>query len=84
MGDSYVGCVPPPQGPAGATFTFATDTIELRFNADTLALKNVTVMQEGVLPPRARQGLLHTDDPWQSSVGLSRHCIVSRMTSSVD
>jgi hypothetical protein len=45
----YVGCVPPPRGgAAAATFSFASDTLELLFAADTLALKNVTVTQGGV------------------------------------
>ena len=61
----YVGCVPS-GAPTGHSFTFATaDTLALTFDEATLALRNVTVVVDG-----ARQGLLHTDDPWQSKTGF--------------
>ena len=63
--DRYVGCVPSSHGAAADNFSFASDTLELLFDADTLALKNLTVTQAGV-----RQGLMQTDDPWQSGVGF--------------
>ena len=62
----YTGCVPRSRTPASQTFTFAAaDTLALSFDADTLALRNVTVTVDGV-----RQGLLHSDDPWQSGTGF--------------
>jgi hypothetical protein len=61
----YIGCVPS-HLPTSQTFTFAAaDTVALTFDAATLALRNVTVVAGGV-----RQGLLHTDDPWQSVAGF--------------
>ena len=63
--DRYVGCVPSGPTPAGQTFTFATANTALTFDAATLALRNVTVTVDGT-----RQGLLHTDDPWQSATGF--------------
>ena len=62
----YVGCVPRGRAPAGQAFTFAAaDTLALTFDAATLALRNVTVTVGG-----ARQGLMYTDDPWQSGTGF--------------
>lgn len=62
----YIGCVPSPATGAARTFTFAAaNSLSLTFDDATLALRNVTVTVDG-----ARQGLLHTDDPWQNATGF--------------